>query len=431
MRSCRRIRRNGGTVLKALPVLLLAAATPLAWAQHGEHPSTARSHHGDAPATGLLGPYDMTREASGTAWQPQAAPMGGVHFTRGHWTAMVHGYADVIYDDQGGPRGDEKTFVPSMLMVMARRDFGGGALGVRTMVSLDPLMGRDGYPLLFQTGETADGATHLVDRQHPHDFFMELATTYSHRIGSGSAFLYLGLPGEPALGPATFMHRPSGVVIPEAPLTHHWLDSSHITFGVVTVGATSEHWKIEGSAFNGREPDQNRWNIETGALDSYAGRITWNPGDHWSMQASHGYLVAPEQLEPEVNVHRTTASVSHHAPFTAGAWSSTVAWGSNRSHGHAHAGWLAESALRLACTTLFARAEWLQNDELFEDTDPLAAEYEIGKLTLGFSQEMFASGTIAFSAGALASGYAIPDALEPAYGASPVSTMVFLRAAIR
>jgi hypothetical protein len=388
-------------------------------------------HAGADGMTGLLGPYPMAREASGTSWQPEDAPMEGVHAMAGGWMFMLHGFADVVYDDQGGPRGDEKTLVPSMLMAMGRRDVGDGALGARVMLSLDPLMGRAGYPLLFQTGETADGATPLVDRQHPHDFFMELAGTYSHPVGAGSVFAYAGLPGEPALGPPTFMHRASGADIPEAPLSHHWLDSTHITFGVLTLGATTAQWKVEGSVFNGREPDQNRWNIETDRMDSYAGRLTWNPAPCLSLQASYGYLVAPEQLEPDENLHRATASVSCHALMDEGYWSTMFAAGSNRQRGHDSPAFLYETTIRVARDALFARAEWLKNEELFDAADPLAGEYEIGKLTLGGMRDLAAVGRLTFGAGALVSAYAVPSAIEPVYGENPVSVMVLLRTRIR
>src|SRR5919201_229062 len=169
---------------------------------------------------------------------------------------MTHGFANLIYDRQGGPRGGSKTFSTSMLMVMGQRDVGeNGTLGARAMVSADPLMGKRGYPLLLQTGESAN-AQPLIDRQHPHDLFMELAASYSYPLGErSSAFIYAGLPGEPALGPPASMHRFSGEDNPEAPISHHWLDSTHITYGVVTLGYVYDQMKIEGSLFRGREPD--------------------------------------------------------------------------------------------------------------------------------------------------------------------------------
>lgn len=380
--------------------------------------------------SGMLGPYPMVREASGTSWQPDAAGMTGQHHMLGDWMAMLHGYADLVADRQGGERGDDKVFVASMFMAMAQRPLGVGTWGLRAMGSLDPVMGKRGYPLLFQTGETADGATPLVDRQHPHDAFMELATTLSVPVGNaGSVFGYVGLPGEPALGPTAFMHRASGMAIPEAPLTHHWLDSTHVTFGVVTLGATAGAFKLEGSVFNGREPDENRWNIETRQLDSYSGRLTWNPAREWSTQVSYGYLASPEQLEPEIAVHRTTASISNVHPMAAGGkWSTTLAVGVNREGGHDHPGWLLESVRHFAGPWVaFGRVEVLDNDHLVED-GPLAGEvFRIGKLSLGGTRQIGRAGPLAFDVGALVSFYHVPSRLEPDYGDGPVSGMVFLR----
>ena len=217
----------------------------------------------------------------------------------GEWQTMYHALFNVVYDHQGGPRGGDKTFASGMFMGMAQRPLGDGTLGLRAMLSPDPFMGANGYPLLLATGETANGRTPLIDRQHPHDLFMELATTYSYNITKNSSvFLYAGLPGEPALGPPAFMHRTSGMDIPEAPITHHWLDSTHITFGVVTAGVVLDTWKVEASAFKGREPDQYRYDIEAPQLDSFSGRVSWNPIRELSLQASWGRLHSPEQLEP-------------------------------------------------------------------------------------------------------------------------------------
>jgi hypothetical protein len=296
-------------------------------------------------------------------------------------------------------------------------------------VSLDPVMGKRGYPLLFQTGETADGTTPLVDRQHPHDAFMELATTLSVPVGGGSVFAYVGLPGEPALGPSAFMHRASGIALPEAPLTHHWLDSTHVTFGVVTLGATAGPFKLEGSVFNGREPDEDRWNIETRKLDAYSGRITFNPTREWSMQASYGYLPSSEQLEPELALHRTTASVSHvHRTVGGGDWSTTLAVGINREEGHDHPGWLLESSRRFAGPwRAFGRVEMLDNEHLVEEGPLAGEEFRAGKLSLGGSRRLGRAGPLALDLGALVSFYRVPQRLEPDYGDTPVSGMVFLR----
>jgi len=221
---------------------------------------------------GFLGPYPIQREGSGKRWLPDTTPHFGVHATFGEWQTMYHALFNVVYDHQGGPRGADKTFLNGMFMAMAQRPVGEGTWGLRAMLSPDPFMGKNGYPLLFATGETADGQSHLIDRQHPHELFMELATTYSYAFNKNSSvYVYAGLPGEPALGPSAFMHRTSGMDIPEAPITHHWLDSTHITFGVLTAGVVLDTWKFEASAFRGREPDQHRYDIEAPKLDSYSG----------------------------------------------------------------------------------------------------------------------------------------------------------------
>jgi hypothetical protein len=240
------------------------------------------------PATGMLGNYPMTRDASGTSWQPDASEHHGLHATADGWMLMGHMMLTGVYDTQSGARGDNKAFLEGMLMGAARRDFSDGdTLNLRAMLSPDPFMGKDGYPLLLATGETANGITPLADRQHPHDLFMELSSTYSRRLsGDDSAFLYFGDPGEPALGPPAFMHRASGMDIPEAPITHHWLDSTHITFGVLTGGFVHDDWKVEVSQFTGREPDQFRFDFDPIRLDSTSTRISWNPDANWSLQAS-------------------------------------------------------------------------------------------------------------------------------------------------
>ena len=235
---------------------------------HGAH-----TDHDMGVMNGALGSYPMAREASGTAWQADAAAHGGIHINSGNWMLMGHAQFNGVYDWQEGPRGDENAFVSGMLMGMARRDFEAGALQFRAMMSPDPLMGKRGLPLLLASGETADGVTPLVDRQHPHDLFMELSGSYSRRLSNTqSVFVYAGLPGEPAFGPPAFMHRQSISDSPETPISHHWLDSTHITFGVVTAGYVQGNWKVEASRFHGREPDETRTDIETGPLDYTAAR---------------------------------------------------------------------------------------------------------------------------------------------------------------
>ena len=386
--------------------------------------------------TGALGSYAMTRDASGTAWQPDSAPMQAIMGGVDDWSTMVHGFAALTYDNQGGARGDDKIFVSSMLMGMAQRPAAGGTLTLKAMGSLDPLMGKRGYPLLLATGETADGRTELVDRQHPHDLFMELSATYSRPLADKlSGFVYVALPGEPALGPATFMHRFSGSANPEAPISHHWLDSTHVTFGVATAGLVYDRLKLEGSVFTGREPDQHRYDIERPRFDSWSARLTWNPTANLSMQVSHGFLNSPEQLHPEEDVRRTTASVTYNLPVgEKGAWQSTFAWGRNDPSGGHHAvstdAFLLESALQLDRWTLFGRAERVDKDELFGDEhsgNPLAGRvFTVGKLSLGGYRSV-PVGKVALDLGGLVSTYDLPRAIQGEYGSSPTSFMLFTR----
>jgi hypothetical protein len=404
-------------------------------ADHSGHSSTLHEHGGMA-MKGFLGPYPINREASGTSWQPDTSPHEGVHAALGDWMVMWHALLNGVYDNQGGARGDQKAFASGMVMGMAQRQLGDGTLGFRAMVSPDPFMGARGYPLLFAAGETADGRTLLVDRQHPHDLFMELAGSYSYNVSANSSiYIYAGLPGEPALGPPAFMHRTSGMDNPEAPISHHWLDSTHITFGVVTLGAVVDNWKIEGSAFRGREPDQHRFDIEAPRLDSVSARLTWNPIRELSAQVSWGRIHSPEQLEPEVDEDRITASLIYTQPFgDNNLWSSTLAWGRKITRpGDTFDAFLVESALILQKRyTLFLRAERIDTHELLHDlpdVDPVLAHarFPVFKLSVGGIYDIPVADHVKFGIGALVSKYGVPDGLTPFYGSDPTSYMVFLR----
>jgi hypothetical protein len=381
---------------------------------------------------GMYGPYAMSREASGTAWQPDATPMDGIHYMHNDWMLMLHGFAFGVYDDQGGKRGDSKFFSPNMLMGMAQHPLGPGTFGFRSMLTLEPAtIGKTGYPELLQTGETANGATPLIDRQHPHDLFMELALAYSIPLtDDSSAFVYFGYPGEPALGPATFMHRFSGVDIPEAPITHHWLDSTHVTFGVATLGYVWRQFKLDGSIFTGREPDQNRWNFDRPRFDSYAARLTFNPTPAWSLQVSYGSIHSPEQLEPQVNVQRITSSISYHLAWNENHWQTTFAWGRNLNDpGHTLDGYLLESTVNFHDThTLFARGERVDKDELFPATNARAGQaFTVNKISAGYIFDLAAWQHMKFGVGGLGSVAILPGSLRSAYGDTPLSFMVFAR----
>ncbi|HEX7029445.1 MAG TPA: hypothetical protein VF254_02525 [Gammaproteobacteria bacterium] len=425
-------------------LLALASATAMHSAMAGEpvdhsmHQAPDHEQHDMAPA--FYGSYPMSREASGTSWQPEASPHGGIGFERGEWRGMLHGFAQLVYTDQQGPRGDSDFYATNMLMAMANRELGGGVFGLRGMVSLEPeTIGAGGYPSLLQTGETADGVTHLLDRQHPHDAVMELAATYSQAFGDASSwFVYAGLPGEPALGPPAFMHRFSGVEFPDSPISHHWLDSTHITFGVLTAGVVLDDFKIETSAFRGREPDQHRWNIETGSLDSYAMRLSWNPTERWALQVSAGQIESPEALAPEVDVRRYTASAMHHLPTDNGEWQTLLSWGRNINEpGNTLDAVILESAYRFDVRhTVLARAEHVEKDELFEDHHheaPLpghadaAMVFNVGKLSAGYVYDFLVEDSRRLGAGLLVSRTFLPVELESVYDGDPAAVTFFVR----
>jgi hypothetical protein len=382
---------------------------------------------------GALAPYPMTREASGTAWQPDTSEHNGIHVIDGQWLFMFHALLNGVYDQQNGPRGDQLGFVSGMLMGMAKRPFDNGdTLQFRAMLSPEPLMGPRGYPLLLASGETANGTTELVDRQHPHDLFMELSSSYSHQLTTDDhIFVYGGLPGEPALGPPAFMHRMSIEDSPEAPISHHWLDSTHVTFGVVTVGYIHDNWKIEASQFRGREPDQYRTNIETGPLDSTSVRLSWNPIDALSLETSWAYVKSPEQLEPAENQRKLIASAIYTVPLvnTGGWWSTTLAWG-NRSDGTTPLdAYALESALKLNPRwTIFARAERTANNELVTvEAGQQAPINTVGKVSLGAIRDWRVKPHLTVGLGGLYAVNFIPTALKAAYGDEPTGAMAFVR----
>lgn len=317
-------------------------------------------------ATNLNDP--MAREGSGTSWVPDASPMHAWMWMYDDAMLMVHGQIVPRFTRIGGDRdvsaagrgGRARFDAPSMFMAMYARSLGASdQLGLRAMASLDPLIeGTYGYPLLYQTGETYHG-TALHDRQHPHDLVDELSATWSHRFGARQAsYLYIGYPGEPALGPPMFWHRPSGADIPDAPIGHHWQDATHIAWGVGTIGYSLGGVKLEGSVFSGREPDETRYNFDSPKLDSYSGRVSWNPTRELALQVSHGYLKGPESLEPDVSAHRTTASLIWSVPLAQGSWSSSLIWGRNHTSVEGDSdSYLIESAWHQRRHTVFVRAE--------------------------------------------------------------------------
>ena len=372
-----------------------------------------------APATG-----------SGTSRLPGAeGMMHGVHFTPGLWKVMLHGYAWATYSDQGGPRGDRQGFVTSMAMVEASRPLlDATRLQLRGMFSLDPLIGKRGYPNLFATGETANGIA-LVDRQHPHDLFMELSARIDTDLGGGiTGFVYGGPVAEPALGPSAFMHRKSAKFNPEAPIAHHWLDSTHITFGVVTAGVANRRFQLEGSAFRGREPDEARYDIETPRLDSFSVRGTWTPSPHWAASLSWGRLNSPEALHPAEDEARLIGTLAYADDRLA----VTAAYGhKQRIGGRALDAFLIEGNWDFRPReAVFGRIESVENDELFDAASPLHDQpFRVTKATIGYAYTA-PVGPFGLSLGGSASLYAKPAVLDAAYARAPKSFTLFAKLAL-
>lgn len=378
---------------------------------------------------GLLGAGSMNREGSGASWLPDSSPMYGKMGRSGRWATMQNGVAFASYTAGGSQRAESQLYFPTQIMLMGRRETGGGIVGLRAMVSADPfLIGGNGYPNLFQTGETYLGNP-LKDRQHPHDLFMELAASYSRPIGGGKAnraFLYLAPVGEPALGMAAFQHRPSAWDNPVAPITHHWLDGTHIAFGVATAGLIlGDRWKLDASVFTGREPNENRYDLDKMRFDSYSGRITFNPDKNWSLQASYASLHSPEALEPSVNPHRLTLSAQYNKGFANGANVATLlAYGKNFKQSGSSDALLIEGAYSRGRWTAFGRWENVAKDELV-NAPPGA--YRINKFTLGGVFNFQASPSSEQGFGASLDFYQYPSALEPIYGTCPVTFNLFYR----
>jgi hypothetical protein len=379
--------------------------------------------------TGALGSYPMQRESSGTAWQPDVSEHMGLMSMSGGWTLMAHGFVNLVYDHQSGPRGDHKAFASGMLMGMARRPLGNGTVQFKAMVSPEPLMGASGYPLLLASGETANGRDRLIDRQHPHDFFMELSASLSQDIGpKSSVFVYAALPGEPAFGPPAFMHREAILDSPEAPISHHWLDSTHISFGVVTAGLVLDRVKLEFSRFNGREPDEHRWNIEKGPLDSTAVRLSWNPTPELALQGSWGHFTEPEQLEPGVNQKRLSASALYAREIAPGwKFAGTLAWGRKSVEHHNDDAYVAEASLKRGAWTAFGRGEMTENRELVSGVENGRA-YRVGKVSLGAVRDFRLADHLSVGAGGLFALNFFPGSLAPFYGGNnPTGMMGFVR----
>ena len=372
--------------------------------------------------------------SSGTAWQPASVSEPMWMASHGEWQFMVHGTIFLTYNQQGGLRGEGKAESVNYAMFMEQHRLGRGMLLFRQMLSAESLTSpHPGFPELFQTGETYHGEP-LVDHQHPHNLFAELAATYTLPINKKVSWLLYGGPSaEPALGPVMYLHRASAGEDPAAPLGHHLQDSTHTSFGVVTTGFIIDRFKLEASAFNGHEPNEERWSIQLAPLDSWAFRASTAPTRNWTAQYSYGRLMHPEAADLE-DERRQTASVEYNRAFSGtwlgqGNWATSVVWG--RKHKEAEHtnqnGYLLESTLNFwQRNYAYTRLELVDKDELFPDLQAHPS-YRIGAYTFGGVRDLVHNRRWQLGLGADVTFYSKPAVLDPIYGDNPVSLHVFLR----
>jgi hypothetical protein len=356
-----------------------------------------QTEHMDMPGMDMSQPtpswMPSSENGSGTEWQPAATPDHMWMKSAGAWDLMAHGAIFVDYNQQGGPRGEGKAESENWLMLMEEHKLGRGQILFREMFSAESLTSpHPGFPELFQTGETYHGQP-LVDHQHPHNVFSELSLYYTVPLNNKVSWLFYGGPAaEPAIGPVVYMHRASAAELPMAPLSHHLQDSTHTSFGVITTGLDVNRFRIEGSVFNGREPDEKRYTIQFASLDSWSARLSVAATRNWTAQYSYGRLEHPEALEPG-SQRRQTASVEYVRPFARGSWATSMVWG--RVHkvfdDHNLNGYLLETTANFKLRNYaFSRIELVDKDELFPD-NPLHPSYRIGAYTFGGARDLLQS----------------------------------------
>jgi hypothetical protein len=417
--------------LRALLIGTILAATA-ALAQH-EPGESMEMEHGMStfPGSGAL-ELSHAREGSGTSWLPDSSAVFAHHFMADDWMLMLHYAATAGYDDQWSERGSRRVASTNWMMGMASHDLFGGELTLRGMVSAEPLTlgGEKALPLLLQSGETYGGVP-LHDRQHPHDLFMETAAIYRYPIGSVLGVeLYGAASGEPALGPTAFMHRPSAMNNPLPPIGHHWQDSTHIAFGVLTAGIYDRWLKLEGSVFHGREPDEDRWNFDFGPLDSWSGRLSFNPTERASFQVSYGYLNSPEALRPDESLHRISASAAYSAPLLSnGSLAAAAIWGRNAEpHGSTDSFLVEVNADLDGRNVPFLRLEYVQKlgHDLVLAGDP-DATYGVFQAQVGYVHRFTSIGAVVPTIGAVVDVGAVSGAVAGAYGTNtPIGAFVFI-----
>jgi hypothetical protein len=432
----RRVSQGIGIIVGSVLASVCLAAEP--GGQHDTQDMAGMDQPGMAMTAGSLVQEIENHDTSGTSAEPDSTPIPMLMTTKGAWTLMFHGLAFLSDIQQTGARGHDKLFSVNWFMPMAQRRLGRGTLTLRMMLSLEPatITGRF-YPLLFQQGETAYGRP-LVDGQHPHNFFMELAVLYDVRLGGNTLLSFYAAPvGDPALGPTAFPHRASASEDPLATLGHHLQDSTHISYDVLTAGLTHKLARLEFSGFHGREPGEDRWDIDAGRIDSWSTRLTVNPAPDWSGQYSIGRLKSPEQLNPNEDVLRMTASLMYNRPVAGGNWASSLIWGRNFTlpQHEVYNSYLLESTLRFRKqNSIWGRVENVdRTNELLLGGNPEPPGFverflaRVQAYTLGYDRDVHVIPHLALAPGGQITLYGVPDSLRPIYGARPVGVVVSLR----
>jgi hypothetical protein len=372
--------------------------------------------------------------SSGTSMNPPGWPMPMVMRPHGSWNTMFMAQAFLVDTQQSGPRGADKLYSTNWLMASAEHRAGQkGAFEADVMLSLEPAtVTARRYPLLFQTGETAFGKP-LVDAQHPHNFVMALGLKYARSLNENTTLeIYAAPVGDPALGPTAYPHRASAMELPQATLSHHWQDSTHIADDVITAGVAYRKIKLEASGFHGAESGENRWTIEAGPIDSWSARLWYFPSKYWAAQVSAGRLTKPEALDAGDQT-RVTASVEYARPMPGGTWSSSLIWGRdhNTESKHNLNSYLAESVLPVARGNFITgRIELVDKDELFS-APPVLGTFRIGEYTIGYTRDVEIIRGIETGIGANLEMYSLPSAIKPYYGEHPLGGNIFVRIRLR
>lgn len=418
---------------RPLVVAVLSAGLTLGRlaAQQNEPPpaDSSASHMGMTDMNGAS--MSLMNLASGTSENPASWPMPMLMMHFGNWNTMFMGTAFLVDTQQTGPRGGDKLYSPNSFMITAEHRVGmNGAFEAVLMLSLEPATITDRrYPLLFQTGETAYGNP-LVDGQHPHNFIMGLGVHYTHTLGDDTNVdFYFAPVGDPALGPVAYPHRASAMELPEATLSHHLQDSTHIADEVVTVGLSHKTVKLEASGFHGGEPGENRWIIQTGGIDSWSGRLWFFPTKNWAAQVSVGRIAHPERNQPGDQV-RATASLHYSRPMASGTWSSSLIWGRthNTASSHNLNSYLAESVFPIRPKDFITgRIELADKDELLSSRPDVGSTFRIGAYTIGYTHDVNLFRDVETGIGANFTAYSLPGAIKPYYGKYPAGGNIFVR----